>query len=295
MNLILKNKDIIMRKILLPTDFSENAFNALKYAVELFKYEKSEFILLHAYADEVYNNGTLVSEEIFEELKTAAERISRSQLDMILNKIKELSPNPKHSFTTIAAFGALVDEANEIINQENIDLAVMGTRGKTNDRQLTFGTNTIQVIKYVQSPVLCIPEDYNYKTPKQILFPTNFLIPYQRRELKLLADLARSYRSEIHMLYISNFPIKSYRQKDNQMFLKEEFADDIFNFHRVPEGEKTKVILDHIDSMKIDMLVMVRSRHTYLENIIQESTVDKIGLHPKIPFLVFQNYYRAIL
>ncbi|HER39641.1 MAG TPA: universal stress protein, partial [Salinimicrobium catena] len=44
-----------MRKIIIPTDFSENAFNALKFAAELFKYERSDFFILHAYADEVYN------------------------------------------------------------------------------------------------------------------------------------------------------------------------------------------------------------------------------------------------
>jgi len=283
-----------MRKILLPTDFSENAFNALKYAVELFKYEKSEFYLLHAYADEVYNSGALASEDNFKELKLSSKENSKSELNTILEKIRKLSPNPKHVFFTKSAFGSLVDEANDLINKENIDLAVMGTRGKTNERILTFGTNTIQVIKYVQCPVLCIPENYKYKTPKQILFPTNFLIPYQRRELKLVADLARSYRSEMHMLYISNFPINSYRQKDNELFLKEQFADEIFNFHRVDEGEKTAVILKHLEFMNIDLLVMVRSRYTYLESIIQESTIDKIGLDPKIPFLVLQNYHREI-
>ena len=284
-----------MRKILLPTDFSENAFNALKYAVSLFKYEKSEFYLLHAYADEVYSNEAALTEDQFEEKKANAQKNSKSQLKEILAAIKELSPNPKHQFFIKSSYGLLVDKANDLINIENIDVAVMGTRGKTNEKSLTYGTNTIQVMKYVQCPVLCIPENYVYKTPKQILFPTNFLIPYQRRELKLVADMARSYRSEIHMLYISNFPINSYRQKDNQSFLKEQFKDDVFNFHRADEGDKTAVILKHLDFMNIDLLVMVRSRHTYLENIIQASTIDKIGLQPKIPFLVLQNYHREIL
>lgn len=284
-----------MRKILLPTDFSANAFNALKYAVSLFKYEKSEFYLLHAYADEVYSNEATLTEDQFEEKKANAKNNSKSQLKKILAAIKELSPNPKHQFFIKSSYGLLVDKANDLINIENIDVAVMGTRGKTNEKSLTYGTNTIQVMKYVQCPVLCIPENYMYKTPKQILFPTNFLIPYQRRELKLVADMARSYRSEIHMLYISNFPINSYRQKDNQSFLKEQFKDDVFNFHRADEGDKTAVILKHLDFMNIDLLVMVRSRHTYLENIIQASTIDKIGLQPKIPFLVLQNYHREIL
>ena len=48
-----------MRKILVPTDFSDNAFNALKYACQVFKYEKCEIFIMHAYADEVYQQDKL--------------------------------------------------------------------------------------------------------------------------------------------------------------------------------------------------------------------------------------------
>jgi len=94
-----------MRKILLPTDFSANAFNALKYAVSLFKYEKSEFYLLHAYADEVYSNEAALTEDQFEEKKANAKKNSKSQLKEILAAIKELSPNPKHQFFIKSSYG----------------------------------------------------------------------------------------------------------------------------------------------------------------------------------------------
>lgn len=282
-----------MRKIVLPTDFSANAFNALRYAVELFKYEKCEFFILHAYADEVYDREAVVTRELLEEFKESVLQKSNAHLEEILSQIQEISPNPRHSFETLSAFGVLVDEVNDLINEENADLCLMGTRGKTNDRSISFGSNTLQVLKYVQCPVLCIPADYHYKKPDKLLFPTDYMVPYQKRELKLVTEFARSYRSEIHVLYVSKFPPESFRQKDNQLFLKEQFFQTDFYFHWVDEPERFEAIVHFIEQNDIDMLIMVNSRHSYLESILYESTIDKIGLHPKIPFLVLQNFNRA--
>ncbi|MFO8146841.1 MAG: universal stress protein [Bacteroidota bacterium] len=284
----------MMRKIVVPTDFSENAFNALKYAVELFKYEKCEFFLLHAFADEVYNDMAIINKAVLDDLKDSVQVNSEKEIAQIILDIKEYSPNPHHHFNPISEFGSLVDEINEVVNKENADIVIMGTRGKTNYQHITFGSNTLQVIKYVHCPVLSIPENYEFKTPKNFLFPTNYMIPYQKRELKLVAELSRSYRAIIHLLYISEFPVESFRQKDNQLFLKEQFYETGFKFHREEEPDKIKAINKNIGSMNIDLLIMVNSRYTYLETILSGSTIDILGLQPKIPFLILQNFYREI-
>ena len=281
-----------MRKILVPTDFSDNAFNALKYACQVFKYEKSEFFILHAYADEVYAQETLVQRAHLEELKGEISRNSEKKLKQILKKIKEYSPNPNHSYKTISVFGTLVDEVNEWVNQENTDIVVMGTRGKTNDRSITFGTNTLQILKYVSCPVLAIPESYEYHPPKEVLFPTNYMIPYKRREMKLLSALTASFRSTIHMLYIDPIKNLSMRQLDNQDFLSLSLKKPKLVFETSPEKDKTIAITKYIVHRNIDILVIVNSRHSYMEDMLYRSTIDKIGLHIKIPFLVMQNLPR---
>lgn len=281
-----------MRKIVFPTDFSENAFNALKYAVELLKYETCEFFLLHAYADEVYNDETVLSRSLMEELKKKVLSHAEVKLEESLGKIREIAPNPHHTFHKVASFGALVDEVNDLVDSENADLCIMGTRGKTDDRNIGFGTNTLLVMKYVQCPVLSIPAGYKYNTPENILFPTNFLVPYQKRELKLVSEIARVFGSEIHSLYISKYPVESFRQKDNLNFLKEQFHNIKFQTHQIDGKDKVTTIMDFIEKKKIDILVLVNSRHSELENILFEGTLDKISLNPKIPLLVLQNFNR---
>ncbi|SKB36239.1 Nucleotide-binding universal stress protein, UspA family [Salegentibacter holothuriorum] len=281
-----------MRKIILPTDFSENANNALRYACQLFKYEKSQLILLHTYAEKIYADENVLSNELTDELKALTKTKTEKVLTGISSKIHDEFCNPRHSVKLVAAFGDLVDEVNRLVNSENADLVIMGTRGVTNNRNLGMGSNTLLVLKYVQCPVLAIPANYKYQEPKNILFPTNFLIPYQKRELKVVGEIARDFKSQIHFLYLSRHKATSARQKDNLEFLKQQFYNITIAQHQREELQKEKAIEDFIAGNKIDLLVMVNSRHTYLEDMLLTSTIDKVSLHPKVPLLALQNFNR---
>ena len=281
-----------MRKILIPTDFSENAFNALKFAVALMKYELSEFYIMHAYQDEIYADEDLIENNTLEGVTKTVQENAKKALQETIIKIKEISPNPRHSFHITSANTVLVDEAERLVEKENMDLIIMGTKGKTNDKSITFGSHTLQVIKYVPCPVLAIPENCVYNKPKHILFPTNYLIPYKRRELKLLCEMASPYRAEIDVLYISESDKLSMRQKDNQTFIKETLCKNQLHF----KVEKSKHIINsiykYIKKNNTDMLVMVNTQHSFLEDIIRQSTVDELSLNIDIPFLVLQNLKR---
>lgn len=281
-----------MRKIAIPTDLSENAFNALEYAVALFN-EPGKFFLLHAYADQIYGPDTLdFSDDELENRKKGLHQNCTTVLAPIIEDILKKYPHSKHQFEVLPKCGYLIDEINRLIDKENIDVVVMGTRGKTNDRNITFGSNTLQVIKLVQCPVLCIPEKFSFEVPNKILFPTNYMIPYQKRELQLVQEICNYYNAETHVLFVSNFGLISKRQLSNQTLLKTILDIDRIHFHQVEMSSKTNIINETIEKKGIDLLVMVNSRYSFLESQLVDSTIDKIGLQPKIPFLILQNYIR---
>jgi nucleotide-binding universal stress UspA family protein len=281
-----------MRKILIPTDFSDNAMNATKYALELFKYDICQFYIMHAFQDEIYDDESLLNRKKLDTVTKSVHKTSVKKLEGILKQIKEISPNPRHEYHIISSNNILVDEADRVVDEENIDIIVMGTRGETNDRRLTFGSHTLQVLKYVQCPVLAIPENYKYIQPKHVLFPTNFMIPYKRRELKLLCEMVFPFRSKINVVYISKSDKLSMRQEDNKNFVKNELCKNHIDFTTIKQKDITKTILNYIESNKVDMLVMVNTRHSFLENILFQSTVSKLSLHLEIPFLALQNIKR---
>lgn len=281
-----------MKKIIIPTDFSENSLNALKYATELFKYENAEIYLLHTFADEVYEAKTRLADAIFDELQEKVLAKTNEALEDFRKQIIAFSPNPKHKINTIAEFGMLVDSVNDWVEKENMDVVVMGTKGQTDDKKITFGSNTLQVIKYVKCPVLAIPSVYGDVHPKNILFPTDFQLPFKRRELKLVSSIAKCFVCTVNFLYVSKFPSLSLRQQDNKTFLEAAFCENQINFHEEKGKDVTKAINTFIIENPIDMLVMINTRHSYLENILYQSTIEKIGLNIDIPFLVLQNLPR---
>lgn len=281
-----------MRKILIPTDFSEIAMNAILYGIDLFKYDISEFFILHAYQDEIYDNEVSLTRESLERTKATVSKRSLEQLQKIQKTITKISPNPRHTYNIISSDNLLLDETDKIVDDENIDIIVMGTRGKTNNKKITFGSHTLQVLKYVQCPVLVIPENYKYTKPRHVLFPTDYLIPYKRRELKLLCEMVSPYRAKIDMLYISKSDKLSMRQEDNRDFLKETLCKNVINFLVVNSKDIVNTIYKYINENKIDMLVMVNTRHSFLENILFQSTIDEFTLNLDIPFLALQNMRR---
>lgn len=282
-----------MRTVLVPTDFSENAFNALKYACQVFKYENCRIYIVHAYTSEVYG-ATILEKDSFEELKKSTLIDSERKLKEVLSEIKEYSPNPRHSYHIVSGIGTLADVTNFWVDKENIDIVVMGTRGKTNDRTLTFGSNTLMIMKHEHCPVLAIPESYQYHAPREVLFPTDFGVTFKRRELKLLGNMMSSFRSTLTFLYIDPIKKMTYVQEDNKLFLRGSLTRSKLLFETIPETDKTTAITKYIERKNYDMLVMVNTRHAYLNEILPQTqtTLRKIGLQVKIPLLVLQNIAR---
>lgn len=283
-----------MISILFPTDFSKNSMNAISYALEFFKYENAKFYFMHVYQKEFYDHEDLVSREVYDNVMERVKAESEAKLEDLLKKVNEISPNPRFEYHSISSYNTLVEEANRIVNEKNIDLIVMGTKGKSDDRKIVFGSQTFQVLKYVQCPVLAIPSNYTNTQPNRILFPTDYLIPYKRRELKLVCDLAESYRSIVDVVYVSKSDKLSIRQEDNQAFIKDTICRTEINFYTKPGTNVAKTIQDYIKDNDIDMLVMVNTQSSFLENVLFPSTIDKVSLDLKIPLLAMQNSTRSI-
>lgn len=281
-----------MRTILIPTDFSENTMHAIEYALQLYKCQRTKFYFLHAYADEVYGPFKKNGGESIEVQKNNIKKSADISLKNMVGELTKKYHNPKHTFEAVSSFTSLVDAVNDFANEINLDLVIMGTQGKTSNKNITFGSHTVQVFKYVQCPVLAIPENYAYQQPKKIVFPTDFMLPYKRRELKLLNTLCSEFKSEIHFLHISDFEDLSHRQVDNKRFLQESLPDAYVFYERTPVKNKGEAITEYILEKDANLLVMVNTRHSFLEDMLYRSTVDDIGLHPKIPFLVMQNLAR---
>lgn len=277
-----------MKKILLPTDFSENSLNAIKYAVQLFKNEKCTFYLLNTYTPILYDNEYLVYNASQPTLTEIYKNNSQKGLARVLRKIKKEFPNERHEYKKISSFNMLSDEIREQVKAKEIDLVVMGTQGATGAEEILFGTHTVHAIQKTKCPLLAIPSHYEFKPPKEILFPTDYETDLPEL-LSILKEIASRNSSNLHILHVHFGPGLSKEQEKNKKALGEMFRNQGHHFYSIAEKSVTRVIYDFQEDQPVDLLAMVNNKHSFFENLLFRPVVNEIGFHVKVPFLVLPS------
>lgn len=278
-----------MRNILIPTDFSDNAYDALTYAVRLYGQDDCTFFLLHTYTPPISQPEYLLDSPAQIGLGDTYRTASLENLEKTKETAIREFGNPRHTFDVRSAFNTLVDEILETVRDLQIDVIVMGTQGATGAQEILFGTNTMDVIKKVPCPVIAVPSDYRYGAPKNILFPTDYGIDYQEIQLGALWHLAKKHGSKINVLHVSPGYDLDPEKKANRSLLGELLADIDHEHHEVPDAEIITAITEFRSGKKTDFLVMVRNRHSFFERLFMEPVIKKIGFHTSVPFMVFPD------
>lgn len=274
-----------MKRILLPTDFSDYSFQAIGYALRLFKNINCKFYLIHTYMPPVYNAEYLVGSPGLIGLGDVLQETSMTQLEKLKDRLLKEYNNPKHSFTLQTSFNILLNEVMETVESEDIDLVVMGTKGATGAKEILFGTNTVHILKKANCPVLVIPPNFEYENPLEILFPTDFEIGYNKEILAPLLDIAEEHGSQINVLHVSTgYELSAVQEKQKKGL--EKILEKKALFHDVPSNDIINAINAFQAKETINLLVMIQNKHTFFERLFIEPVIKKIGFHVTIPFMV---------
>lgn len=279
-----------MKNILIPTDFSENAWNALLYGISFFKKTHCTFHIVHVNSINTNTSGEtamFLSPEILEESILVE---SKEKLKKLMDKVEHLPLNVKHIFKTTALYGFLTDHIKQQVKDKNIDLIIMGTKGSTGLKSVSIGSNTGDVITKVPCTILAVPEHAVYSGIQEIGFPSDFQITYDHKILDTLKDILLLKKSTLRLLYVSLKNEKlSHLQENNKRIIMEHYKDIECSFHVVTGKKVDESIQCFTESRNIDMLVMVAKNLNFLERILFRPTVEKISYHTKVPFLVIHE------
>lgn len=278
-----------MKNILLPTDFSQNSWNAITYAIQLFQEDTCTFHLFNAYTPVVYDVSYVLISPAQYGLGDVIRNTAQKNLNDLKNKIKAtFGENPKHSFETLARFETLVMGIKELIDERQIDLVIMGTKGATGAKEVLFGSNTVQVFSDIHAPVMAIPSHYDYQPLRHILFPSDLEVEFIKSKVQILKDIAISHEAQLHVMHVSTGYDLTEEKQQNKAALKVLF-NDAFVFHDYENMDIADAINKFQDANPIQLLAMVNNKRSFFENLFFKNTINQIGFHLKIPFLVMPS------
>ncbi|HDZ15031.1 hypothetical protein LCGC14_1481300 [marine sediment metagenome] len=280
------------KQILLPTDFSKNALNAVRYALDLYADQQCDFHFLNIYQVDDYSldNDMMVpepGERAFESAKARSEK----QFEKLMEILKLHPKNSKHTYHTISTFSYLFEAVEDVIAKKDIDIIVMGTKGDTGSRTVIFGTNTINLMERItECPVLAIPVDVRFSPPKELVFPTDYKTPLKRKELSYLIEINKMHGTAIRILHIKEEAELKKAQQSNKELLERIFKETDHSFHTL-EGLKVQAGIDaFIESRGSDMVAFLNKKHTFFNSIFSRPLVKELGYHSRIPILALNDY-----
>jgi nucleotide-binding universal stress UspA family protein len=279
-----------MKKIILPTDFSSNARNAIDYAIQLFKDEPCEFILLNTFGADAFTTSNLMVLESGNPVYDRALIKSQKRLKGLYDILNSSKVNKDHQFEMKSAYNFLNEAVKNLVAKNDIYMVIMGTKGATGAKEVWFGSNAVSVMEHVvQCPVLAIPENAKPIMPKEIVFPNSFKHLYRRRQLEPLLEIAKKFKSIIRIMHISEKDELTTDQQNHKEAFSEALEGIDYSFHTLTNIDPETAIRCFVESREIDMIAMISKRHNFLRTIFKKPVVREVGYHTRVPMLVMHR------
>lgn len=277
-----------MKKIIVPTDFSECAKNALKAASDIARKEKSEIHLVHVYERPVWGfaeanvdiiKNRRVHDKIEEELFHVSELPFMKDLKVI-----------KHIFADVKIIQALSHK-----KLSDAGLIVMGSHGVSGWRGFFVGSNTEKVVRHSDVPVLVIKEWYENFEIKNMVFASNFSREADDSFMKI-ENLAKIFLAKIHLLKVitpGNFEptyssVGLMRDFARRLDLS-EFSVNTYNDDTVEDG-----VLNFSKVAGVDLISMETHGRTGIAHLVNGSITENVVNHVPLPVLSVKIIYEPL-
>jgi nucleotide-binding universal stress UspA family protein len=280
-----KSKIFIMKKMIVPIDFSDVSRNAAYYAAQMSADIKdSEILLYHVYAK--YTAGADGSP------LSADDEARKTVTEAALNNIrKDLLYLTSAKITIMAEEGDLPNNLELLVRHADAQLVIMGISGSTKLDQILIGSNTLKVIRKISFPVLIIPPGATYKRITKAVFASDFKNVEQTTPVISLRQILDLFRPELHVIHIDETPTNklgdNYKTEKDQMDKLLVGLNPQYSFLEI--NDFVKGISNYVKDQKANLIITVPRWHSFVGDIFKTTHTEKLVYHTDVPILAIHE------
>jgi len=278
-----------MKKILLPTDFSETARNALQYALNFFKGESCTFYFLSIYTAGKYATGDLWQASGEESVYDSLLLNKKIKLDVLIDQLEQEYQDKKYRFKGIADYDEFTDAINQVVELNQIDFIVMGTEGTKGVKEVIFGTHTQKVIRKVDCPILVVPKGIVFKGFEKILLTLDYDYEFNPSVIKPLIGLMAKHKTSLDILRMRKENGNSDDLAKEEKRIERTFKGTNPKIHMISGVHTVDAIDSLVKGMGIDMNVISAKKELFLDRVLSGSSISNIINRSRIPLLVLHE------
>jgi nucleotide-binding universal stress UspA family protein len=294
-------KQIIMKTIMVLTDFSKRAEHAAEYAWQLALFLKADLLFYNAYhVPQEIAVETAILPGIYGDYSIPEEE-SKENLHSFTSRLKEkfqTSGQEREPFVLCkSGEGNLVDNVEMLLRQHNVWLIVMGDKsGESFFSHLIIGSDSNRMVKRANRPLLIIPEKAKFRKLSRIIFASDSLKNSALDALDFLIEVVCPFNAEIVITHVS--PKHASPDEMNQHLQSFNKLRSVMNYRKVTyidlmESDVSEALMKFAQVADSDMIALVQKRSLFYEQLFQESNTRKMMNYHVLPLLIFPASLKA--
>ena len=273
-----------MKKILIPTDFSKYADEAIEVGAQIAKKNNCEIILIHMLELPGQMNDAIQGETSIPEIM-----LFKRKAEETLKNIKNRPYLAGIKITEVVRLDSAYHGINNYIKQHDMDLIVMGSHGASGINEILVGSNTEKVVRHSETPVLVIKNKITDFKIQNIVFASDFSNEVKKPFQKAL-DFTKIFGSKLNLVMIctpNTFKSTSATRKIINDFVS-DFDMPEYSFETYNESNIEKGIINYANEKDADLIAFCTHGRTGLDHFFSGSLSEDLVNHARKPVLTFK-------
>ena len=271
-----------MKTIIVPTDFSPIATNAMNFAADMAVNINASLMLLHIYQVPVSMTDVPVVMVSAEELRKSSE----AKLQELKDSLTHITSG-KIKVYTEARMGDVSDELEDVCKLIQPFAVIMGTRGASRVERVLFGSTTLTAIRHLKWPVIVVPPGKEYGTGiKKIGFACDFDKVVESTPIQFIKNMVKEFAEELHVLNV-DYEGRHFKPEtpEESMLLHELLTDLNPVYHFIEHADVEDGINEFAEQNNIDLLITIPKKHKLLDSLFKKSSTKQLVTQSHVPVM----------
>ncbi|MEZ4720490.1 MAG: universal stress protein [Flavobacteriales bacterium] len=270
-----------MKTILVATDYSPAASNAVEYAAQLARSLGSTLILFHSYKMSIHASNSLVTSKGSSKLY---QRSEKQLADLAAKTSKRHGISVKHALRE----GDPVDAIKSYMKYNVAEMVVMGIESNLKEYKL-FGNTTTAVIKLMQFPLLVVPNDIHYDGVQKVMYACETSYLKDNCELGVMKRFVNELKAHLEVFHVVTKDEDERSLDDMERVMARILHDVDHEFKYVNNAKVGDGIREGLERFPADLLIMIPHRVGFFEGLTKGSQTSSMTVKTRVPLLVIPN------
>ncbi|RYY30252.1 MAG: universal stress protein [Chitinophagaceae bacterium] len=271
-----------MKKFLVPTDFSDTAKNAARFAVQATAHIPGAVVILYHVYDKITggSDGSPLT-------------VDDNDKKIVLSAALENLRDDLKTFSDVTIEfeaeegGSLIERLRKFVRHNAVDMVIMGITGATRLEQIFMGSNSLNMVREAVCPVMIVPPNAQYKQINNVLFASDFKnvdSTTPKAQLKAVLDV---FKPDLHIVNVDDEHYVELTEefKIERNKLEKMFADYNPQFYFIRFYDFLDAISSFTADKNIDVILTVPRKHGFLTNLFKTSHTKKLAYHSHVPIV----------